>query len=439
MSELFTEKQWIGEFFVPGHYDKKFAGKLEYTPENGVMLSYSFPRNSTPPDSDVVYGILATGEKCTLVEKFPIQHRGITFKNGLTTHQGKSGFLYLLIGDHIVHDKLFFELSFSLTNMQEFFFHKGHKDFVKYSKKPLLTLKTSYGELEVSNNATFGFLHKDISAQIYSENETAQKELKECFETITAKHPDSFFMLKQDIAYHICLKVDAGATIQTAYNHIRDIANLFAILIYCPVCPERISIMMSHDYDHPVTVEVYPFMSLSKDIMNLCTTDMSHFHMPITNSKIDLASIFSNWLKAPGDYSTIVSNIQNDVGFQAIHFLHGEIVLYATQLEAISNSNGINNEQKYQYPIDTYGCDKIKNGLQKILIKCGETDIGRGISDLRNEIAHVGKLKHLLLSLSMEDIGDISRYLQMVIIGYVLTGLGVQKDIITEYQNAFSP
>jgi hypothetical protein len=60
----------------------------------------------------------------------------------------------LLVGYFITHNEPFDKFYFSLTGMQEFFFPKGFKDVVKYSDKPLFTLKTTYGELEVGNSAS---------------------------------------------------------------------------------------------------------------------------------------------------------------------------------------------------------------------------------------------------------------------------------------------
>ena len=64
---------------------------------------------------------------------------------------------------------------------------------------------------------------------------------------------------------------------------------------------------------------------------------------------------------------------------------------------------------------------------------------GKGIGNLRNEIAHVGKSKQLLKSLSIRDMVNINLYLQMTILGYILDGLGLDKSMITKYQDKFTP
>lgn len=438
MSTLFTENQWIGEFFIPDQYEKRFPGKVDYSPESGVILSYSITGHDVPSDSDVVHGVLHSGDKCTLVGKFKPQHTGFTFRNGLNTRPGKAGFYFLLIGDFVTHDELFGELDFSLTSMQEFFFPKGYKDLEKYSEKPLFEQKTSYGSIEVGNNATFGFLQRDITALIYSRDTGALERLKGCFNEVQAAYPDAFFMLKKDISYRMRMKLDAGLTIRDAYSHISDIANLFAILVYNPVYPESIQLIKKGGDDRPFGIEVYPSLSLDKRTMELCTKDQSHFHMPITKSNIDLAAVLSAWLSAPKNHSTIVSSIQNETGFRDEHSLHGEIVLYATQFESISHA-AATNKQKYEYPLTTYGCAKITNGLKRVFATAEVSDVGKGIGDLRNEITHVGKPRKLLNSLSIGDLMVISQYLQVTVIGYILATLGLQSDVISAYQERFTP
>lgn len=159
--------------------------------------------------------------------------------------------------------------------------------------------------------------------------------------------------------------------------------------------------------------------------------------MPITNSNIDLAAVLSAWLSAPKNHSTIISSIQNETGFRDEHSLHGEIVLYITQFESISYT--AKNKQKYEYPLITYGCEKITNGLKRIFASAGVSDVSKGIGDLRNEIAHVGKPRKIMSSLSVTDLMDISQYLQMTVIGYILATLGLQNDVISAYQERFTP
>lgn len=240
MKELFSEKRWTGEFFLPDSYEKRFCGEIHYSPEKGVILSYTITGHDVPAVTEVVHGVLSTGDKCTLVGQFSPQHAGFTMRSGLITRPGKTGFLCLAIGDFLAHDERFAEIDFSLTNLQEFFYPSGRKDFVKYSKKPIYSVSTPFGQMEVGNTATFGSLNSDIASHIYSRDPAALDELGEAFKEIKTKYPESSFMLKKDTAYRIFLKFEPEVSIRSAYEHINSFSNLFALLIYSPVYPESI-------------------------------------------------------------------------------------------------------------------------------------------------------------------------------------------------------
>lgn len=81
--KLFEERQWVGEFFVPGQYEKRFPGKIDYSIEDGVKLSYAITDKELPSESELVYGVLDTGDKCTLIGNFKPHRTGISVRNGL--------------------------------------------------------------------------------------------------------------------------------------------------------------------------------------------------------------------------------------------------------------------------------------------------------------------------------------------------------------------
>lgn len=438
MLELFKEKHFVGEFFVDNDYSNRFMGEIDYSPDNGVIFSYTITGHNISSETNIIYGVLTTGDKCTLVGNFSPQNSGFTFRNGLNARNGKAKFSYLFIGDFLDEKELLFDINFSLTNLQEFFFPRGYKDLVKFSDKPLFSINTNYGKIEIGNNASFGFLHKDVSAQIYSRNKNALKELNDSFGRLEKKYPDAGFMLKKDISYRIHLKFDAGTEIIPIYGYIREIADLFSILIYGPVYPESIRATKKVDGNYPIIIDIYPSMSFNKRTIELSIKDRSHFNMPITKTNIDLASTIQKWLKAPKNYSTIVSSLQNETELRDEHSLHGELVLYATQFEAISYSASAKNN-KYEYPVDNYATSKIKNGIMTILNNAGEINMGKGIGNIRNEIAHVGKPKKLLNILSMKDMAFMSRYLQLTILGYILRKLDLEESVISAYQDKFAP
>lgn len=437
MSEIFKRKEFIGEFFTDD-YEKRFVGKVVYSPENGVIFEYSISGTETPNKASVLYGVLDNGNKCTLLGAFNPQGSGIRLQNGMTTRHGKVGFPCLLIGECVEENALFEVVTFTLTNMQEFFFPKGYKDFVKYSSKPLVEIELPYGVLEIGTSASFGLLNKDITSQIYCKNEATLAELKCVFDQFQERHPEENLMLKQDIKYVAKLKMSQGQTINDLHQSISDIANLFAMLTYNPVYPDSINVIAPEEGQNHRSFKLYPSIVLEKRTMDLALRERSNFHLPITKSNIDLSKTIEKWVKTSSNFQTIISSIQNETGFRDEHSIHGEIVVYSTQLESISYNENKPKSEKYEYPIDKYGKKHIKPKLIEIFKNVNNDTLGENISGLRNEIAHVGRPKTLTKRLSMQQMVKIGQLLQMVVIGYIFDCLNLEQNVTDNYQDKFT-
>lgn len=437
--KLFEERQWVGEFFVPGQYEKRFPGKIDYSIEDGVKLSYAITDKELPSESELVYGVLDTGDKCTLIGNFKPHRTGISVRNGLATRPGKVKFYFLAIGDFLEPDEIFVDIYFSLTTLQEFFCPQGFKNHEKFSDQPVFSLQTDYGLINIGNTGSFEFLDDDITAQIYSRDDDALERLSECYKSVRKEYPDSFFMLKKDIPYRIHIVLDAGLTMRGLYGRIKEIADLFSLLIYDPVYPDSVTLVKHTDTSDRIRIELYPSLVRDKRTIKFATRERFHFLMPITKAKIDLGAVVKSWLGLYKKFSTIISSIQNETGFRDEHSLHGEIVLYAAQFESISHSSKVDGKQKYEYPLTTWGCKKITDGLGKLFSTQDIAATGQQIGDLRNEIAHVGRPKELLSKLEMHDLALVSQYMQLTIIGFILDSIGVSESIVRDYQECFCP
>lgn len=430
MSELLEKHRWVGEFFSENDYENRFVGEIEYSPEDGVTLSYSITGVALGNKSSHLHGVLSSGEKCTLLGEFDPKASGLRFKNGLTTRNGRVGFQCLILGDFLSENELLYNINFSLAGMQEFFFPAGQKDLISYSETPLYTINTKYGRLTVGNNANFGSF--EVTSQIYSRDKDAEKKLREQVASIEADHPEANFMLKKDIAYRINLHVDDGADMQCLYKHISDIADFFSLLVFGPVYP--VSIRTKKTVQDSAPLDIFPSMLLERRVIERSQVGNTHYSMPIVNSAVKLDDALATWLESPVDFATLVSAIQKETGYRVLHEVHGAIVLYGTQLEAISYE-AAQSAQKYQYPLDTYAISKVRSTISAIFSSVNISDTGVGISALRNEIAHVGRPKKILPKMTLAQLVDLEHCLQITVIGYILSRLGIDKSLIDIYQD----
>jgi hypothetical protein len=433
----------MGEFFEPDGYDSRFFGRLSYTAEEGVILDYSDivpPTKQLPAPriADVLYGYLDNGIKCTLVGKFS---RDIRFplRGGHSIVHGSQGFPVLVIGGFVSSDEVYSNVRFTLSGMQEFFTPKKRRNMLKLCPEPLLEIKTSYGTIRIDNTAHLSPL-LGIECIIHSDDAMAQQKLIDTFNEIKNCYPNSHFESKSDLSHYVTFILKDGKSIIEILNHVSEIAGLFALLTCSPVHPEKIDIMIDEQDGHPGNLKVYPTMIREQRTIGLATMEKHNVLMPITYSNIDLAKTIEAWHTQSNTYSVMVSSIQHETGFRNMHSLHGEIVLYSTQLEFISETRDKDKKEKYDYPLQTYASHEVRAGLKQLFEKIIKSQsIGKTISDLRNEIAHVKKEKKLLNMLSLQDLADIARYLQMTIFAYILTELGIDHTTVKAYQKKFMP
>lgn len=440
MSELFTEKRWVGEFFSPNSHETRFSGEINYSPQSGLILSFTIRGLDLPEDTDELHGLLSSGEKCTLSGRSPTHSRGLNAKSGHLMCIGKAKFHFLTIGAHSLFEEKFNGIDFSLTNLQEFFHSNDDKHLIKFSEEPIDSISTPFGKLEINNNATFDSLTKtDITALFYSEDRVALKELGRAFAEVIDKYPNSDFMLKKDIAYTISLNFAQEISISEAYKHLTRISDLFALLIYKPVHPESIRLWKQGTDQKVKAFKIFPNMALDpRTITLLSTQNRPHYSLPITQQTASLNSIVSNWLQKHQSYESIISAIQHENQTRNTPAAHGEFVLYATLFESISHQAKAK-ANKYEYPLTHHANEKICDGLSTIFKKTSLNETAVAIADLRNEIAHVGRPQKWLETLSLVQIVRVSHYLQLTIIGYALMGIGVSKELVSIYQDCFSP
>jgi hypothetical protein len=443
MSNLFENVEWTGEFFAPDQYNNRFSGKLSYAIDEGVVLDYTVivqpdERPSLPRDTGVLYGYLENGRRCTLVGELR-NNMGISLDGGHSILRGRNCFPMLILNDFVRPDKHYTEVTFTLSGMQEFFSPEKRRSLLRLSK-PLDEVETSYGRVGIYSTARLSPV-LGIEALIHSDDGVALQELINSFIEIKNSHPKSHFEQKGEVSHYVAIRLNHGVSISRIYEMVAEIAGLFALLTCSPVYPESISIFNGREEGHLGLLELYPTIIAEQRTMAIATSRKHHDLMPITHSVIDLPKVLETWhAKSFNEYSVIISAIQHETGFRSRHSLHGEIVIYSSLLESISKKEGrTKSKDKYDYSIEKYASQKIQIGLKKVLQKVNEKiSIGEIISDLRADIAHVTK-KKVLTKLSLQDLADIVRCLQLIIIAYILIELGIDIPRVQAYQQEFMP
>jgi len=425
MNELFTQKHWSGEFFLPGGYAQRFGGDIAYSPGNGAVLSYAIRGAQNPPATEILHGVLANGEKCTLAGSF------------LAGRSGKAGFPCLAIGEFLAKGDKFRKFYFSLANLEDFFFPGGSKAFAKYEQKAIYSVRAPFGKLEVVNTASFGALKDDIASHIHSFEPAALDELNDAFSRIRKKYPRAFLMLKKDIEYRLLLEYSRGATVAEACAQISRVADLFALLAFRPVHPGSIHVAKASRDIQPTTIAIYPALELDSQEAGARAHARRPGLLPITRDTIPFESVIGRWLESPPVNPAVISAIQHGPRPGSLRPAHAEIVLYAAQFESIAHLAG-RREKRHAYVLSTHACRKLQDEMGRLLGQTGAEAMGKALGEIRNEIADMGKPGKWLAKLPRADLLRISRLLQLTIIGSTLAGIGVPPDAIVRYQEWFS-
>jgi len=183
-------------------------------------------------------------------------------------------------------------------------------------------------------------------------------------------------------------------------------------------------------------MQVFPYRIDDQDAIDLSRSDQDYLSLPLNSSDLLFNEVLEAWSTTHDRYWLITSAVQNTTRKMATHEAHAAIVLAATQIESIAIADGERKkESKYSYPVTRYASIELRSVLAK-LFSCDAKSIGRCISDLRNELTHIGKPRTHLARMTTRDLYRVGRCLQFVIAGWILESLGVSPTAREKYQRS---
>ncbi|MFH0229208.1 HEPN domain-containing protein [Vibrio diabolicus] len=431
----FESYEFFGEFFeTESSSAARFAAKIKYSPQDGLQLEYSLANSSIPNNCERLFGILSNGKKCTLVGDFDFDS-GTHFMGQVHVRSGVHGFYYLIIGDFVCEEQLFECTHFTFNGMQEFIHPQGWLTQLKYQDSPIVKVSGGDWDIEVINVATYSMVGKRLKNLIGSRDKEAKEKFDIAFDEILESHPKAFFNLRKSLKYYVRYSTKEFKGASDIIGSITRIASLFSILMSRPVFPEEIELTINGKDE---AVKILNSMVLEARTVELAQAEISHNFMPLNWKQLDMSMVLSNWFKVYDDFHVLSVAHQYDTGFVTLHHAHSDILLYSTQLEAINIDLGGQSAMKYINPIETYASPELVSQLRKLFEKVGEDNLGKAISTVRNELAHVGRPKVMMKKLSINDYADIGYILRLVVISHLLSRLGVEREQIYQYQHRLS-
>ena len=161
---------------------------------------------------------------------------------------------------------------------------------------------------------------------------------------------------------------------------------------------------------------------------------LSHMMLPITATNSKITEIYAKWLEAENGFELFTATIANDFGKVHRHELYAEIVLTLTQLESISYSLGGKANEKYTRAFNKYGCAELMSSIKQYFSISDDEQLGKCLTDLRAEIAHVGKPVKHLKNISFPELYGIAKCIGIVIASHIYQKLGIGKREIEKFQ-----
>ena len=431
----FESYEFFGEFFEQECSNTgRFAGKIKYSPHNGLQLEYSISDSDAPKSCKKLFGILSNGKKCTLIGVFDFDS-GTAHMGQIQVKSGVHGFYYLIIGDFVGDEQLIECTHFTFNGMQEFIHPQGWASQLKYQDTPIVKVSSDNWDIEVNNVAYYSMVGNRLKNLIHSRDEQAKEKLNTALDSIQEEHPKANFNLRKSLKYYIRYATNEVKGASDNISNITKIASLFSILMARPVFPEEIKLTLN---GKDKTVDVLSSMALETRTVELAQEEVNHHFMPLNWKQLDMSAVLSNWFRVYDDFLVLSVAHQYETGFRTLHYAHSDIILYSTHLEAINVDLDGRTNKKYEGPIERYASPDLDFKLRKAFEKTGEENLGKAISTLRNELAHVGRPKVMMKKLNIDDYIEIGQMLKLVVISHLFSKLGIARDKIHNYQRHLS-
>lgn len=426
-----TQESWLGEFLSSSSHEEAIPGLVRYSHSEGVTVRFLKRIHSQWIQPSVMHGILETGQECTLLGPACLPGIGPETYNqhddGTTVASGVLGFQYLVIGKHIDLNDRIGEVSFTFPGLGEF--ATGLDAYRQTHEVPLAYCEqTIIGKMSVWRQDS-GVFMLDIKEAVHSSNRAALERLSKAHDEIKNELGASFTR-RQSAEYRVILEFPSEANLQDACMSIQKLVDLFSILLYAPVM--AMDIVGSKGALEEKTITVYRSLVLDERTLDIIKSRRKAHKIPLALNTIQLAGIVKTWINENEKYSSLVSSLQSRTSIKAVHEVYAELILYCAFMESIKYEADL--DKKYEDCIRNYAC----NGLQQKILAVFDLDtiekVGVAISEVRADIVHFKGNRKWVNTMPIPILCQLSQYLELTVIGYLLERLGVDRELIERYQ-----
>lgn len=427
-----TQESWLGEFFAVSCPEQAIPGLVCYSDSQGVTVRFLKRISSPWIQPSIMHGILETGEECTLLGPVRLpgigQERYNQHYDGTTVVSGVLGYQYFVIGKHIDLNNGIGEVSFAFPDIGSF--ATGLDEFMQARETPLAYCEqTIIGKISVWRQDS-GVSMFDIKEAVHSSNSAALERLSSAHDAIR-NELGVYFTRRQSAEYRIILEFPAEVNLHDACVTIQKLADLFSILLYTPVLATGILASKGSLGDRNLTV--YRSLVLDERTLGIIESKRNAQSIPIVLNAIQFSDIVKKWLEECDSYSPLVSCIQSRTNIKAVHEVYADITLYCAFMDSIKHEANLGKKQ-YEECIRNFACGSLQQKILAVFELDGIEEAGVAVCEIRADIVHFRGTRKWINKISTDDMCQLSQYLELTVIGYLLERLGISRELIGKYQ-----
>jgi ApeA N-terminal domain 1 len=413
----------------------RFAGQLSYDPTDGLRLNYRTTELERLPKGNVLQGMLSNGKSCTLFGHFGNGHPGFSFTpGGMSWNQ--SGYAGMaLFGANANADFRINAINFRPTRFKQFIERHIAQTQDFFSPISPIVAAIGNGSLKVKPSAATQFVGSDIRSSIFSPNKAALAKLQKVYESVRTEHPDVHFFKFSKIEYELRLEWESSVKLEDAEAAVMKVCDLLTLMSNSACYPEYLQVEVNRDEGSPVALDLMVDYRIKRDVLDLIRKHAESDVGLINLSAINFDRVLNCWLTKEAQFEAVISAARFEIGYRTHHTAQAEVVLLCSQIESIAVQMG-NHKDKYNAPIRQYGTDRIRKLLEATL---STQDVGAALSNLRNEIAHVGRPRKILNKLQLRGVIRVATALHLVVRNYLLQNLEITAAVANSLIDDLTP
>lgn len=446
---LFESFESFGEFWVSGLETHPFAGVLKYSATKGVVLTFVCKKEVYPKNETLTFhGYTHETGNITLLNCYESGN----YSSNSTTTQDSFFCSVAILGGHFSSSDLYKGCVFSLSNLNEFCHPQGFKLRDNFQRDSVL--EAVNGNIKVTLSKTgkgniLGAKHLSSLLLLEEDDQPFKKELDEACEVLSKKHNVNSIVAKTDISYE--LKVEENGeeslSISCMIKEIYMISALFTVLMLKQAKPTFLSLLneaCGNKSTYPVLLSLY----LNDNEIEKTKKDKNYHRLPVNILGINqsFSTMLSSWRKFYQDDLNLVSEVVFEhISGQPNAVHHSALLISALEQLKCKYSDAPRKSGKYDWPIDTYCNQEMRNKLDESipLLRNNNESLGKLVSRLRGMIFHPNehikvKFKPNVKKVDYVGLANTSEILFIILVVAIYEMIGVDKSVVNEFKKNFS-